>query len=298
MTAYKEVQTYYRTASLSDPTFLSSVSQFLPSSTPQTLSNHPGFLYYSSSLTQASQLRLAHRCLTEYCSEPHDTNIANVPPKPSETNLANAMFGHLLSPPSIFSLHYYRLSKLSWATMGYLYDWTARSYTESAKSPYPPALRDLAHVYLPPSYSPQASIINYYTPKSLMGGHLDDLELTLTPPVLSVSLGLPAIFLLGGATKDVKPTSILVRPGDVMVMGGESRRAYHGVARVLEGGGWGWGGVERGGDDVEFDSGAAEIAQEEQEAVVEYLKTHRVNVNIRQVLPDGVETIDELDRGS
>ena len=231
MTAYKEVQTYYRTASLSDPTFLSSVSQFLPSSTPQTLSNHPGFLYYSSSLTQASQLRLAHRCLTEYCSEPHDTNIANVPPKPSETNLANAMFGHLLSPPSIFSLHYYRLSKLSWATMGYLYDWTARSYIESEPSSASrPRSRLLASFIFASSFNHK--LINYYTIKSLMGGHLDDLELTLTPPVLSVSLGLPAIFLLGGATKDVKPTSILVRPGDVMVMGGESRRAYNGVAGV------------------------------------------------------------------
>jgi len=122
------------------------------------------------------------------------------------------MFSHLLSPPSTLASHYYRLSKLSWATMGYLYDWTARSYIESEPSSASrPRSRLLASFIFASSFNHK--LINYYTIKSLMGGHLDDLELTLGPPVLSVSLGLPAIFLLGGATKDVKPTSILVRPG-------------------------------------------------------------------------------------
>ena len=60
-----------------------------------------------------------------------------------------------------------------------------------------------------------------------MGGHRDDLELDFTQPVVSISLGLPAIFLLGGDTKDCEPVvPILVRPGDVYLLAGDSRLCF------------------------------------------------------------------------
>ncbi|GMH50792.1 hypothetical protein TrRE_jg4790 [Triparma retinervis] len=132
-----------------------------------------------------------------------------------------------------------------------------------------------------------------------MGGHKDDLEYAFEKPVISVSLGLPGIFLLGGLTKEEKPTPILVRDGDCMVMGGGSRLRFHGLAKVL-------------GNDVKLpvvDEGlrTAGLAfggeggegggEEESGQVVKYLEEHRINVNVRQVLPDGVSRIDEVNDG-
>ena len=123
--------------------------------------------------------------------------------------------------------------------------------------------------------------------------------------VVSVSCGLPAIFLLGGNTKEDEPTPILVRSGDVMVLGGESRLRYHGCARVIANRADGEPNVppaeERGGQGQvqrlererggARDDGRREAEREEREAVIEYLKTHRINVNVRQVLPAGLSTI-------
>ena len=51
-------------------------------------------------------------------------------------------------------------------------------------------------------FNASASIINYYSLKSNMGGHRDDLEVDFTKSVVSLSLGVPAVFLLGGNMKD------------------------------------------------------------------------------------------------
>eukprot|EP00957_Ditylum_brightwellii_P174320 13271547-Ditylum_brightwellii.AAC.1 len=66
-----------------------------------------------------------------------------------------------------------------------------------------------------------------------MGGHRDDLEYDFSKPVISISLGLPSIFLLGGKDRNNYAVPILVRPGDVMVLGGDCRLHYHGMARVV-----------------------------------------------------------------
>ena len=79
-----------------------------------------------------------------------------------------------------------------------------------------------------------AGIVNYYNAKSVMGPHRDDLEEATTQPVVSFSVGRPAVFLLGGSTLESEPVvPIVVRPGDVMILGGESRLNYHSMARLL-----------------------------------------------------------------
>lgn len=92
---------------------------------------------------------------------------------------------------------------------------------------------------LPLTLDAQAGIVNIYHPstgpKLPMGGHSDDMERSLTHPVLSVSLGCTAIFLLGGDSKASAPTPIILRSGDVMVLSGSVRTAIHGVARVFAG---------------------------------------------------------------
>jgi 2OG-Fe(II) oxygenase superfamily len=67
-----------------------------------------------------------------------------------------------------------------------------------------------------------------------MGGHRDELELALDKPIVSISLGRPAVFVLGGKTLQDGPIiPMIVRSGDVIVMGGEARLNYHSMARLL-----------------------------------------------------------------
>lgn len=58
-------------------------------------------------------------------------------------------------------------------------------------------------------------------------GHLDDAEGPCLRPLVSFSLGLSAVFLLGGPTKDILPLPLLMRSGDALVMSGPSRLAHH-----------------------------------------------------------------------
>jgi alkylated DNA repair protein alkB family protein 1 len=205
--------------------------------------------------------------------------------------------------------------------MGYQYDWTARAYHEGAKSPMPVLLEEVASIFARTSlsvceststkFTAGASIVNYYRTKSIMGGHRDDLELALDKPVISLSLGLPAVFLLGGKTKEDEPVlPILVRPGDVLILGGESRLCYHGMARVLPAA------VvlpnvsedfrspqsfqltrasvlsQRDGSEREPRSAVqATVPDSDQVALRDYLSTHRININVRQVLPDAMTTL-------
>jgi hypothetical protein len=109
-------------------------------------------------------------------------------------------------------------------------------YRKSLKSPFPEDLYVLAQQlanYVGLDFTPEAAIVNYYPLNGNMGGHLDDAEHTMEKPIVSLSLGCPAIFLLGGRSRTVKPTPILVRSGDVVIMSGESRFSYHGVPGIL-----------------------------------------------------------------
>ena len=79
---------------------------------------------------------------------------------------------------------------------------------------------------------PDCCLINYYGEGARMGLHQDKDENAFDAPVVSISLGDPARFRMGGADRSDKTTSIMLRSGDVMVMGGSSRLAYHGVDRI------------------------------------------------------------------
>lgn len=82
-------------------------------------------------------------------------------------------------------------------------------------------------------FIPDAALVNYYHEGDTLGGHIDDAEPDLTKPLVSLSLGRPGIFLVGGTTRDIEPTALLVRSGDVVVLHGEARRCYHGVPRIF-----------------------------------------------------------------
>jgi DNA oxidative demethylase len=84
-------------------------------------------------------------------------------------------------------------------------------------------------------FAPDACLINRYEPGARMSLHQDRDERDLAAPIVSVSLGLPAIFLFGGARRADKPQRHRLQHGDVVVWGGPSRLHFHGVAPLADG---------------------------------------------------------------
>ena len=78
-------------------------------------------------------------------------------------------------------------------------------------------------------FSPDACLINRYEPGSRLTLHQDKDEPNLDQPIVSVSLGVDAVFLWGGATRGERPRRIVLRHGDVVVWGGSSRLNFHGI---------------------------------------------------------------------
>lgn len=78
-------------------------------------------------------------------------------------------------------------------------------------------------------FHPDSCLINRYQPGARLGLHQDRDERDFSAPIVSVSLGLPAIFLFGGAKRSEKQTRIPLEHGDVLVWGGASRLNHHGI---------------------------------------------------------------------
>jgi len=84
-------------------------------------------------------------------------------------------------------------------------------------------------------FVPDACLINRYVPGAKMSLHQDADERDFGAPIVSVSLGLPAVFLWGGAARADKASRIALESGDVVVWGGDVRRYFHGIAPLREG---------------------------------------------------------------
>jgi alkylated DNA repair protein (DNA oxidative demethylase) len=85
------------------------------------------------------------------------------------------------------------------------------------------------------NYAPDACLINRYEPGSKLSMHIDKDENDPVAPIVSVSLGLPAVFLWGGKRRADLPRRIRLESGDVVVWGGPARFIYHGVAPLPDG---------------------------------------------------------------
>ncbi len=83
--------------------------------------------------------------------------------------------------------------------------------------------------------APEACLINFYETGAKMGLHQDRDEQTFDAPVVSVSLGDTATFRVGGLKRNDPTKSFRLQSGDVVVLGGEARLAFHGIDRVLKG---------------------------------------------------------------
>jgi DNA oxidative demethylase len=84
-------------------------------------------------------------------------------------------------------------------------------------------------------FSPDACLINRYEPGARLSLHQDRNERDYEQPIVSVSLGLPAVFLFGGMRRSDRSRRVLLQHGDVVVWGGPARLTFHGVLPLKEG---------------------------------------------------------------
>ena len=82
---------------------------------------------------------------------------------------------------------------------------------------------------------PEACLINYYGPNAKMGLHQDRDEADFSAPVVSLSLGDSCLFRVGGGKRRDRTRSFRLNSGDVLVLGGDMRLAFHGVDRIYPG---------------------------------------------------------------
>lgn len=103
----------------------------------------------------------------------------------------------------------------------------------------PPVFRDLAVEAAAAAgfaeFEPDACLISRYEPGARLSLHQDKDEQDLDFPIVSVSLGLPAVFLFGGHRRADRPRRVPVAHGDVVVWGGSGRLRFHGVLPLKEG---------------------------------------------------------------
>lgn len=123
---------------------------------------------------------------------------------------------------------------LGWVTdqeRGYRYQ-PIHPVTGKPWPPIPPMLLDLWRAVADYPFDPEACLINYYDAEAKMGLHQDRDEQDLAAPVLSVSLGDDCLFRVGETTRSGRTVSFRLRSGDIVVLGGEGRLAFHGVDRI------------------------------------------------------------------
>jgi alkylated DNA repair protein (DNA oxidative demethylase) len=126
---------------------------------------------------------------------------------------------------------------LGWVTdkeQGYRYQAT-HPVTGKPWPAMPQALLDLWREVASYPADPEACLVNYYVGDAKMGLHRDKDEEDFAAPVVSVSLGDSAVFRVGGLTRKDPTHAFELKSGDVVVLGGDDRLAYHGIDRILPG---------------------------------------------------------------
>jgi DNA oxidative demethylase len=129
---------------------------------------------------------------------------------------------------------------MHWNALTYKYEACRSDFDDLPAPPLPPVFTELARAAARDAgfeMQPDLCIMNYYTAESRMGVHQDKDEsaasIAAGAPIVSVSLGDAARFVVGGLTRKERPSPIVLRSGDVLVMGGPSRLRFHGVTRIL-----------------------------------------------------------------
>jgi len=98
--------------------------------------------------------------------------------------------------------------------------------------PIPPAVMRIWQALGDAARQPDCCLINFYGEDARMGLHQDRDEADFSYPVVSISLGDNGLFRVGGTSRGGKTKSLWLRSGDVAVLAGQARLAYHGVDRI------------------------------------------------------------------
>ncbi|KFM68342.1 Alkylated DNA repair protein alkB-like protein, partial [Stegodyphus mimosarum] len=220
-----------------------------------------GFIFLRNPFLVTGQKMWIQRCLQIYPRKPSITNL----------DLHYKNIDDIWSMPNNEKTNY--LSKLCWVTLGYHHNWDTKVYDPKHKSYFPPCLKELAqHIALCLGfnrYEPEAAILNFYNLKSSLGIHNDHSEDDYDAPILSFSFGQTGIFLIGTQNKVDKPLAMFLKSGDIIVMSGLCRLAYHAVPRII---------VED--TSCRYDDSEAD---EMWSSGREYMKRARINISVRQV---------------
>jgi alkylated DNA repair protein (DNA oxidative demethylase) len=158
-----------------------------------------------------------------------------------EDAAAKAPFRHMVTPGGFrMSVAMTNCGSLGWVSdrAGYRYD----AADPESGLPWPPMpepfqrlARSAAALAGFAEFAPDACLINRYAAGTKLSLHQDKDEQDFEQPIVSVSLGLPAVFLFGGLKRAEKTLRIHLAHGDVVVWGGPDRLRYHGVLPLKEG---------------------------------------------------------------
>ncbi|WP_354044175.1 DNA oxidative demethylase AlkB [Devosia sp. UYZn731] len=152
-----------------------------------------------------------------------------------------APFRHMVTPGGfVMSVAMTNCGEAGWVTdlSGYRYDRTD-PLSGRCWPPMPAPFMSLAVEAATeagyPDFRPDACLINRYEPGARLSLHQDKNERDFANPIVSVSLGLPAIFQFGGLKRTDPVRKYALHHGDVAVWGGPSRLFYHGIPALKEG---------------------------------------------------------------
>lgn len=152
--------------------------------------------------------------------------------------MQNAPFRHMTTPGGLaMSVTTSSCGDLGWVSdkKGYRYA-AADPVTGKPWPQMPASFRQLAQQAAGTvgfeAFVPDSCLINRYAPGAKMGLHQDKDEQDFSQPIVSVSLGIPAVFQMGGFARNDKALKLTLYHGDVLVWGGESRLRFHGVLPV------------------------------------------------------------------
>jgi len=182
-----------------------------------TSADVPGFLHITQHLSELRQQQILHDVRTGLRIAPLFQPVMPRSGRPLSVQMSN--FG----------------------TLGWLSDTAGYRYVAThpdTSTPWPPMPQSIAEVWdelLPDAPQPQACLVNWYGPKAKLGLHRDVDERDRITPVLSISLGDDAWFRIGGRRRADPTRRLLLKSGDVVILGGDARLAYHGVDRILAG---------------------------------------------------------------
>jgi alkylated DNA repair protein (DNA oxidative demethylase) len=154
---------------------------------------------------------------------------------------AAAPFRHLVTPGGFrMSVAMTNCGHLGWVSDRHGYRYVVRDPLSGRPWPaMPPVFVELARTAAQAggfsAFTPDACLVNRYQPGARLTLHQDKDERDFSAPIVSVSLGLPGIFLFGGDSRKDRPRRIPLQHGDVVVWGGPARLHHHGVLALKNG---------------------------------------------------------------